>query len=256
MKSTRLVAVLGGLVVMGGLFAGTASAQYAAGADIAFASKYVWRGIRVVDEPVVQPAMTLGIGGFAFNAWGNLDLTDINGSQGDFSEIDYTFSYDQSLDAVSLGGGVIFYTFPGFPTTTELYGGVTLDAVPASPSATVYVDVDETRAGSGSAGVYLLLGAGHSFPTSSTVVPSIDLSGTFSFANDGFTNFYYDPTVGGGPHDASLTLSVPFVIDDNWSASAFVTYSGLVSDDIRAAQYTGPGDADTVWGGATLSLSF
>jgi hypothetical protein len=207
--------------------------------------------------------MTVGIGGFAFNAWGNMDLTTINPSfvtpdmQGRFSEIDYTFSYDESLGDVSVGGGVIFYTFPDrFNTTTEIYGGVTFDSVLLAPSVTLYVDVDETTAGGGTAGLYVLLGAGYTFETGHDVVSGIDVSGTFAFVNSGFTSFYYGLTDVSGGHDASITASVPFVIDDNWSASAFVTYSGLIGEDIRASQYTGPDDADTVWAGAAISLSF
>jgi hypothetical protein len=237
------------VVLVGACFVPQASAQYSASGDVLFASKYVWRGYRVTDEPVIQPAMTLGIGGFAFNAWGNLDLTNINGQQGDFSEIDYTFSYDQAFEGGSVGGGVIFYAFPGAPTTTELYGGISFDVVGA-PSVTLYVDVDETRAGGGDPGLYVLLGGGHSFPTNSDVVPSIDISGSFAFANDGFTGFYAG--VGGGTHDASVGLSVPFVIDDNWSASGFVTYSGLVGDNLRVVF----ADPDTVVGGASINLSF
>jgi hypothetical protein len=53
-------------------------------------------------------------------------------------------------------------------------------------------------------------------------------------------------------HDASVGLSVPFVIDDNWSASGFVTYSGLVGDNLRVVF----ADPDTVVGGASINLSF
>lgn len=263
MRAMRLFGGLALVLLIGAAFTGTASAQYSFTGDAAFASKYLWRGQRLTDEPVLQPAMTLGIGGFSFNAWGNMDLTDINPGlvtgdmQGRFSEIDYTFSYDYSFTDVSVGGGVIFYTFPDrFFTTTEIYGGVTFDSVPVSPSVTVYVDVDETTFGGGSAGMYLLLAAGYTFETGNDVVTGIDVSGSFAFANSGFTSFYYGLTDVSGPHDASIGVSVPFEIDDNWSASAFVNYSGLLGDDIRASQYTGPDDADTVWGGASISLSF
>jgi len=272
MKAIRFVAVLGFVLVMGSVFAGTAAAQsYSAGADIAVVNKYIWRGQRLSNDFVVQPALTVGTGGFAFNAWGNMELTDVNAGdvipslKGKFSEIDYTFSYDHSFENVSVGGGVIFYTFPdssaSLPATSEIYGGVTFDSVPASPSVTVYVDVDETRAGGGTAGLYVLLGAGHSFETGGDVVPSVDVSGSISFTNGGFNQFYYAGGLGGGAHDVSLGLSAPVVIDDNWSITPFATYTGLV-DTVRSYQYTNPTygtgttDADTVIGGVTLSLSF
>ena len=273
MTAKGFVGAAGFLVFMiaGGLL-GTASAQYSFSGDAAVVSKYIWRGQRLTNDWSLQPAMTVGYGGFAFNAWGTMDLAAVNPGtafadlQGRFSEIDYTFSYDHSLENVSVGGGVIFYTFPDrFNTTTEIYGTVGFDSVPLAPSATVYVDVDETTAGGGTAGVYILFGAGHSFETGSDIFTGLDLSGTFALATDGFTNFYYGSTVGGGPHDASFTVSAPITINDNWSAGAFVTYSGLIGEDIRESQFQDPREparptgatyADTVWGGMSVSLTF
>lgn len=271
MKAMRLVGGLALVLLIGAAFTGTASAQYSFSGDMTFASRYIWRGTRVTDEPVLQPSMTLGIGDFSYNVWGNMDLTDISFgccAQGYFTEVDHTFSYDYSMDDVTLSGGVIFYTFKYFNTTAEIYGGVTFDNVLLSPSATVYFDVDETSCdtadftctlpGGGAPGIYVLLGAGHSFDTGNDTIPSIDVSGTFAFANEGYTDFYFG-SVGAGATDASVTLSVPFEINDNLSAGAFVTYSGLVRDTVRAAQYgdsEGPNDPDTVWGGASISLSF
>lgn len=263
MTVKKLVGGFALAVLISACFVPAASAQYSASGDVAFASKYIWRGTRATDDPVIQPSMTLSAGGFSFNAWGNLDLTDVNLSQGKFTEIDYTASYDHSFSDVSVTGGLIVYTFDwiGYLTTEELYGGVTFDNVMLSPSVTVYIDVDETSYSDlfndYSSGVYVLLAAGHSFETGNDVVPSIDVSGSFAFANSSYTNYYFG-VQDGGATDAFVGLSVPFVIDDNWSASAFVNYSGLVRDVIRANQYTpnGADDADTVWGGVSVSLGF
>ena len=262
-----------GLLLLCGLVAGTAAAQdsiYSASGDVAVVSSYVWRGQRLTDDPSLQPSVTLGIEGFAFNAWATMDLTSFNdfnagdpragasgGLKGHFTEIDYTFSYDYSFDAVSVGAGVIVYTFPErFATTTEIYGALSFDTVPLAPNVTLYVDVDETSAGGGDAGIYFLLGAGHSFPIDNDVVSSFDVSASLGFANGGFTKFYYSGLDKAGVHDGSVTASLPFTINDNWSAGAWLTVSGLITDEIRASQYTGPDDGTTVWGGFSLSLSF
>ena len=212
--------------------------------------------------------MTMAIDGFSFNVWGTMDLMAVNegtgrllinenpattgsgnnGLQGRISEIDYAFAYDHSFDDVSVGGGVIFYTFPDrFDTTTELYGTVGFDSVPLDPSVTLYVDVDETSAGNGDTGVYVNIAAGHSFGFNHDVFKGLDVGGSIAFAN-------------GGSHDASFTVSLPIAINDNWSAAGFVTYSSLLSG-FRAGQfldlrdvYRGtagtPGSySDTVWGG-------
>ena len=230
---------------------------YSFGGDAAVVSKYIWRGQRLTNDWSLQPSATVGIGGFSFNVWGNMDLTAVNegdalfipenpdappgdhaGLRGQFSEIDYTFSFARSLENVSFDSGAIFYTFPertaSLAATTELYGSVSLDSVPLAPSATLYVDVDETG-DSGSTGLYFLLGAGHSFGTSHDVFPAVDISASLSFVN--------------------------------WSASAFVSYNALLGD-FRNVQFQdprevfkgtsgGPGTlADTVWGGLSLSLAF
>jgi hypothetical protein len=263
-----------GLLVMCGLLLGTAAAQeaslYSASADAALVSKYIWRGQRLTNDWSLQPAVAL-------NAWGNMDLTAVNdfnpgdprsgsgdGLKGKFTEIDYTVSYDYSFDTVSVGAGTIFYTFPErFASTTEIYGSISLDTLPLAPSATIYIDVDETSA-SGDTGAYFLFGAGHSIALNHDIFSSLDLSGSLGFANAGFTDFYYGVDEAGA-HDASITASLPININDNWSAGVWVTYSGLMGSEKRAAQFQDPREpvrptgatyADTVWGGFSLNLSF
>lgn len=278
MKTKILLSTLG-LLLSTIPFAGTAAAQgpnYSAAGDVALVSKYIWRGQRLTNDWSLQPSLTLGVGGFAFNAWGSMDMTAVNptdlnslatsnGLQGKFSEVDYTLSYDHSFENVSVGTGLIFYTFPErFATTAEWYTSLSVDNAPLAPAFTVYVDVDETSAGGGSAGVYFLIEAGHSFGFNHDVFTGLDLGASLAFANSGFNNFYYGLNEGGA-HDASVTLNVPITINDNWSAGAWVTYSGLIGDGIRGAQFqdprvperpTGASFADTVWGGLSLSLSF
>jgi len=132
----------------------------AASADLL--SKYVWRGQNLVDDWVLQPGASIGHKNLTASVWGNLDLTDENGYKGEFSEIDLALDYSGQVadsDILSYSVGVINYDFPvsgGFDDTWELYWGFGLD-VPASPSVTVYHDVDEAN------GTYISFGIGHSF---------------------------------------------------------------------------------------------
>ncbi len=256
--------------------------------DAAFVSKYIWRGQRLTNDWSLQPAMTLGVGNFSFNVWGNMDLTAVNpgdalflpedpsapagshsGLKGKFSEVDYTFSYAQSIEDISIDGGAIIYTFPersfSLASTTEIYGGVSLDAVPLAPAFTLYIDVDETG-DSGDTGIYFLLSAGHSIPFDHPVLTGLDISGWISFANEGFGQFFYAAPESGA-HDANLTFSLPMVLGDNVSAGAFVSYSALLGgfrdfqlQDLRDVFLGTAGSpasyADTVWGGITPNLSF
>ena len=262
---------------------------YSFGGDAAFVSKYIWRGQRLTNDWSMQPSMTFGASGFSFNVWGNMDMTAVNegdslflqenplaplgdhsGLKGKFSEVDYTFSFAHSFDQVSIDTGTIFYTFPersaSLPATTEIYFGVTADNVALAPSATIYIDVDETSADSGDTGVYILLSAGHSFALAHNTFSALDVSTSLSFVNGGFGSFYYGDSQAGA-HDFNFTASLPITITDEVSASAFLSYSTLIGN-FQDFQFLDPRDvflgtsgtpsslADTVWGGFTLSVGF
>ncbi len=253
--------------------------------DATVVSKYIWRGQRLTNDWSLQPAVTLGVGNFSFNTWGTMELTAVNQGdglldpadplsghslKGKFSEVDYTFSYTQSIEDITLDVGTIFYTFPdrsaSLASTTEIYGGVALDALPLAPALTLYIDVDETSDGGGDSGIYFLMSAGHSIPFDHPVLTGLDISGSISFANEGFGQFYYGAAESGA-HDVNITLSLPMAIGEKVSAGAFVSYSALLRG-FRDHQFTDPRDellgtagspasyADTVWGGITLNLSF
>jgi len=128
-----------------------------------FANKYIWRGQNLVDDWVFQPGAVVSYGGLSASFWGNLDMTDENCSNGEFSEIDLTLDYSAQFPGIDVLGysvGMINYDFPvngSADDTTEVYAGLSLD-VPASPSVTFYRDVDETGDG-----LYISFGVGHSF---------------------------------------------------------------------------------------------
>jgi len=46
--------------------------------DATYASRYVWRGIVVTEDPVFEPSIEVGIGDVTLNVWANLDTTDVN----------------------------------------------------------------------------------------------------------------------------------------------------------------------------------
>lgn len=255
--------------------------------DTSVVSKYVWRGQRLTNDWSFQPAATVGLGDFSINVWGTLDMTAVNegnglflpqnptgpsgnhsGLRGKFSEIDYTFSYARSLgERVSVTGGTIAYSFPErgtmLKTTSELFAGITLPTVTLAPSATLYVDVDETRETGGS-GLYLRVGAGHSIALHHPLFSSIDISGSLAFANAAFGRYYYGSQQAGA-HDFNLTLTVPIRFGEHWSASAYAAYSSLLGG-FRPLQYpdlrdlyegrSGPGKPETFWGGGTVGFTF
>lgn len=221
-------------------------------AGLTYSSKYVWRGLNVVDGSVAQPSLTMGRGGFSVNLWSNLDLTDENGQSGDLTEIDLTADYSGSWRGLDWSVGAIYYTFPHGPagaSTTELYAGLAAPAVPLSPALTVYKDVDEAG------GAYARFSVGHSLerlwrPAQGASV-GLELGGSLAYGTSDYVDFYYG-TGGGSLTDAMLSVSAPISLGNGWSAAPFLNYSRLVDSDIRDAKR----NDDNLWGGLTLTRSF
>jgi len=112
-------------------------------------SRYVWRGITLTDDPVLQPSVTISHPtGFSFEAWGNVDLGDDNDASGEISEARLVVDYDRRLGRFDLGGGVIEYLFPNtpFPGTREVFVRAGFEAVVA-PRLELYYDIDEIEGG-------------------------------------------------------------------------------------------------------------
>ncbi|MFW6119155.1 MAG: hypothetical protein ACOC7S_02350 [Planctomycetota bacterium] len=218
--------------------------------DATYNSKYIWRGINVVDDHVFQPSVTLGYKGLSANVWGNRDLTSINGNAGNFTEIDYTLDYSWSCGDAGFSVGAIYYDFPhsGGPSTTELYGSVGMDW-PLAPTLAVYYDVDEAD------GAYLNLGVGHTFADvwtpSQDVAVSIDLGASVGFATSNYNRFYFGEDKSAFT-DLLFSLGAPFAIGDRWTITPTVNFSQLLDDDIRDST----SDDTNVWGGVSLAYSF
>ncbi|RPI21125.1 MAG: hypothetical protein EHM61_25520 [Acidobacteria bacterium] len=255
--------------------------------DSAFVSTYVWRGQRLTNDWNWQPSLTAGTGPISLNVWGILDLAAVNeaphlllpsnpganpanqpsGLLGKFSEIDYTLSFSKAAGKGTVSAGAVIYTFPErsavLPSTTEIYTGYAFSSIPFSPAATLFVDVDETgdRADTG---LYLRISAARSFPLTHRVFSGFDISSSIGAVNSGFSNYYYGASYA-GLHDFNVTLTAPMKISERWLASGCIAYSALLGN-FREKQYPdmrevyrgrmGPGEADTLWGGLTLSVIF
>lgn len=259
------------------------------GAQVVTVSHYIWRGQRLTNDWSLQPSGTFSAGAFSVNIWGTLDLVGVNesdplfindnpdslpgsqnGLQGKFSEVDYTFSYSVLVRDLNIDFGSIIYTFPErsntLSSTVEIYGSIGLETLPMTPSATLYVDVDETRKRDDDAGLYLQLAGGHLFPTGHPRFPAIDLSGWVAFAGGGFGNYYYGVREA-GMHDVNFTVRFPINLAEHAGVNIFLAYSALVGD-FRAHQYRDARDlytgtagspatyADTLWGGVNFSFGF
>lgn len=239
--------------------AGTLKAedQVTVATTVDFFSKYIWRGQNAVDDWVLQPSASIGYKGLTASAWGNLDLTGENGNRGEFSEVDLTLDYSgqfSGLDILGYSVGLIYYDFPvpgAGDDTTELYWGLNLD-VPASPSVTVYHDVDEAE------GTYVSLAVGHTFAEAFELGPgmpvALDLGASLGWGSASYNKYYWGPN-SSKLNDLVLSLGLPFEIA-GFTVTPSVNYVTLVSDAIRQTDAYGRNSDDMWYAGIGFAKEF
>jgi uncharacterized protein (TIGR02001 family) len=250
--------VYAGVVLL--LFASVALAQEEEddfGIDISsdFYGKYIWRGQNLSDDPVFQPGIGITWGKFSIGFWGNMDLTNINGNSGDFSEIDYSLDYSDDfpgIEGLSYSVGVIYYDFPGtaVPDTTEVYWGLGFDVL-LSPTITVYHDVDEAE------GTYVNLGLSHSFGTIAELCQGVPVGLEISSGigwGSGSYNKYYWGTDQSKMQDLSFSVAFPVEMK-SWTITPSLNYVTLLSDDIRDTDVYRT-ESDYFFAGVSISKSF
>ncbi len=222
-----LVACACGLLALAGL-AGAAAAQLTpeVTGEIAVLNRYVWRGGVLTDGFVVQPSLNVGVGGLSLGVWGNMDQDDVNARSGEFSELDYSADYTLGVGLVeaSLGALVYSYTEDGVPGTVELYAGASVGVL-ASPSLTLYRDVDEGE------GTYVSLGVGHSLPVGAS---SLDLAAAVGWADETH-NAYNFGVEKGGVTDAGVTLSADLALSPFLTLRPTLGYAAFVAGELRDA---------------------
>ncbi len=218
--------------------------------DTGFFNKYVWRGIVLTDDPVMQPALTVDWFGFSLNIWGNMDLTGVNDNRGQFNEVDFTLSYAHQFGPVEASIGVVHYYFPNtaFDQTTEVFAGLALPDVLLSPSVTAYFDVDEAD------GWYVSADVGHSFelpPLFGRFDCSLDLTGGLGFASSKHNDFYFGVDESGW-NDFHSSVSLPVKLNHWLTVTPLVSFTSVIDSSLRRAVV----DDDNVVYGVNLTILF
>ncbi len=207
-----------------------------------YTGKYVFRGVDLTGEPVLQPHVTFTYGDLSVYYWGyfgDTEFADTETGQGNYREadfgLDYTFNVTDTV-FVTLGGVVYTYNDdPGFEDTTEIYGIASWDVLLA-PTVSVYWDVDAIDGG------YASIGVSHSVALGDKA--SLDLSGSFGL-DFGYNIPESDPESGyekssADPNDILLGLDVPIQVTDSFSVHAGLWHSVALSvlDDIEQGDET------------------
>ncbi len=266
--------ILGCVLVLVGLLANRTRGQDAeaespawigGSVDLAVLSGYLWHGILINDEPVLQPALTLEVKGFAFGIWGNCDLTDAATDDAPaFTEVDFSVSYSFTLAPFDFSLGYSQYTYPNtfteevqddgtlsrqYPEDTRLiYATAGLSDGLVVPSLTVEYGFSHEET------LYASLGLVYERELSGTL--AVEVSGSLAWGSGGYhsANFDVDERA---LSDATLGVSLVWSPTDQFSLTGSVTGSYLVSDTIADAAEAGGYDSPEAWvGGLAASYSF
>ncbi len=183
-----------------------------------------------------------------------MDLTNITGNSGDFSEVDYSLDFSDDFPGIkglSYSVGVIYYDFPGtaVPDTTEVYWGLGFD-LPLSPTITVYHDLDEAE------GTYVNLGFSHSIEEIAKLGDApvgMEIGAGLGWASGSYNKYYWG-TEQSKMQD--LTFSVAFPVElIGWTVTPSLNYVTLLSDDIRSTDAYST-DSDYFFAGVSMSKGF
>lgn len=215
-----------------------------AGSDIAVYSKYIWRGFKLDDDPVLQSGAYLSGYGFDLSIWGNFGID----SDGDIAhhsdEVDYSFGYTYALKRitqipVSVSGGYTYYDFTSANTNSqEFYIGASFDIL-LSPGVTWYHDFEDEEEGGGD-GEYIVGELSYSYPIPDRPA-SLDLSGHVGYNNELF--------ILGDGGDIGLGAALTISLSKNCTLSPSVNYSIPFGDLEDSAQ------DDELYSGGTLTFS-
>ncbi len=202
-----------GLVCAGGA---PLAAQLQAQGRVTLASAFVWRGLTVVNRPVVQPELTLTVGRVSGGIWSNVEPRRYQGDRvlsmlagrraPGFTEFDpYVEIAGKVAGAdVAFGGYGYLYThsagYDTEPNTAELYVRATLPALPIELSANY--DVHAVQ------GAYLEAAVEHAAPRLPALQLALRLGASLGEASGPETSFFAQDGITHVQAGASLPLTI------------------------------------------------
>lgn len=206
--------------------------------EVRLLSHYVWRGITLTDDPVLQPSVTIGHeNGLSFAVWGNADLGDDNDTPWELNETRLAVDYARRLGRLELAAGAVEYLFPNtpFPGTREVYLRAGVEAA-LSPRLELHYDVDELEGG------YLRL----ALAWRRELRPGwrLALEAAAALADDAFS---IGPEA--GPHDAGVELRLVRT-GDTLSVELLAGWTGSLDEEVL------PDQPASFWSGVSIARRF
>lgn len=206
-----------------------AQSQITANGSYTLSSKYVSRGVNTVNNWVFQKSTDIQFGNLRASLWGNMELTNHNGSQyvrsqpaGTFTEWDFTVEYSTTWKSLQIALGWVDYQYPGtgWERTREVYLSMSVDH-PLSPNITVYHDTGVAK------GTYVT--AGIEVP----IHERLSLSAQVGYGCPEFNGYYYGCETASWV-DLTLGLNTALDIGSGWQIKRTVWYSTLLDKRLLA----------------------
>jgi hypothetical protein len=254
----RKSVLLAGLAVLGALFSPAfaesegllANSGITASGDVAFYSEYVWRGILLDGDPVVQPGFYLSgpdskYGKLTAKFWSSHDLSNSD-PRTTSEEYDYILDYTYSLTDASVSFGYTYYDYPAADLfSKEFYTGIAFPKVFLSPSLFYYRDYGTPEDGGGM-GSYTVVNLAKSIPFEIKGSPaSLELAGHYGYNYELFIN--------GKGGDIGLSAGLKLQLTKSLTCMPNINYSLPLGD----LEKTSDGNQEArVYTGAVFSYSF
>jgi uncharacterized protein (TIGR02001 family) len=210
----------------------------------AFLSHYMWRGIRLSEDGVFQPSLTIGRKGFSANIWANYQFDPKH-----WTEVDFTGAYAGEKGKINYEVGFIHYALNEGEDSDEIYGSIGHSNL-LNPSLKFYADVNAGKGGYLQAGIEPSISLKKDFALNFKAYVGYVLKNSYMGLNDGgreFSNFY----------NADLQASMTIPLKKGFSLEPMIGFSKALSRNAQQSIKAGsvsPED-QTFYGGATLSFS-
>lgn len=219
----------------------------------AYFSKYIWRGLRLDGDGVIQPGLTISaFDGWSFSVWSSFDVENEDSLNSD--EIDSTLNYAHTFEDLKVFGAALspvtvtlghtYYDFPG----TDTFSRETMISVGygsfLSPAFSWYHDYGNESQGGGK-GDYYVLALGHSIEVLPSYGITVDLSGHAAYNDNLFIS-----GVGG---DILLTAGLTIPLTKKMKMQPSISWSSP-SGDVR--HESAGNQKDELFGGATFFCDF
>ncbi len=221
--------------------------------SVSILSQYIWRGFEYSrDSMVIEPSMTIGYKGFAFNLWGNMDTDPAAGVSDNWNETDLTVSYNWSVGPADLSGGYIYYALDSAVDSQEIFLSANLNTL-LNPTITVYREIWHAPSW------YFALDVSHSLPITGDI--TLDLGAEVSYLLSNDAGAYYEPGTGeelNDFHSCLLSVSSTIPVAKHISITPEIHYSfalGSDSSDLIKEWSIDGNDDNFFYGGVTINFA-